>query len=278
MKRGWEVRKLGDICTIRPPKKEAKGKLEENDLVTFLPMEDLGIKTKNIIPKKEKFLKNVSGSYTYFANNDLLLAKITPCFENGKVGIARNLTNGIGFGSTEYIVFRSKGEVIEDYLFYFLSRDQFREDGKKRMTGAVGHKRVSKDFINNYLTPYPKSLKTQKQIVEILDKVFDKIDEGIKIAKQNLKNAKELFESYLQEIFENKGDDWEVRKLGELFDIKSSKRVHKSDWKSEGVPFYRAREVVKLANYGFVENDLFISNNLYEKYTQEKDVQKKVIF
>jgi type I restriction enzyme S subunit len=69
--------------------------------------------------------------------------------------------------------------------------------------------------------------------------------------------------------------NWEVKKLGKLFDIKSSKRVHKSDWKSEGVPFYRAREVVKLANYGFVENDLFISNDLYKKYTQEKGFPKE---
>jgi type I restriction enzyme S subunit len=80
-----------------------------------------------MVPIKERELKDVAGSYTYFAENDVLLAKITPCFENGKIGIARNLTNGTGFGSSEYIVFRSKGEINQDYLFYFLSRESFRD-------------------------------------------------------------------------------------------------------------------------------------------------------
>jgi len=100
--REWEIKKLGEVCTIRPPKKEAKEKLNESELVTFLPMEDLGILTKDFNSSKVRKLKEVARSYTYFAENDLLLAKITPCFENGKIGIARNLTNEIGFGSSEY--------------------------------------------------------------------------------------------------------------------------------------------------------------------------------
>src|SRR5690606_35436822 len=96
---------------------------------------------------KERTLKEVYPGYTYFRENDVLLAKITPCFENGKLGIARNLKNGVGFGSSEYIVFRTNEKLIPDYLFYFLSRDQFRKSGEQVMTGAVGHKRVPKDFI-----------------------------------------------------------------------------------------------------------------------------------
>jgi len=204
MKTGWEVKKLGDVCEIKPPKKEAKDKLKDTDLVTFLPMEDLGVLNKEVIGVKERQLKDVTGSYTYFADNDVLLAKITPCFENGKIGIARNLINGIGFGSSEYIVFRSKGEIIQDYLYYFLSRETFRDEGKKLMTGAVGHKRVSKDFIENYPLPFPKSLPEQQRIVAILDEAFAAIAQAKANAEQNLKNAKELFESYLQSVFENK--------------------------------------------------------------------------
>jgi len=102
LKQGWEVKKLGEVCIIRPPKDEARKKLKENDIVSFVPMEDLGINQKEFVASKDRLLKDVVGSYTYFANEDVLLAKITPCFENGKLGIARNLTNGIGFGSSEY--------------------------------------------------------------------------------------------------------------------------------------------------------------------------------
>ena len=152
---GWEEKTLGEVCELKPQKKEARDKLNQTDLVTFLPMEDLGILNKEIIGVKERQLCDVSGSYTYFADNDVLLAKITPCFENGKIGIARNLINGIGFGSSEYIVFRAKTNITPEYLYYFLSRNQIRTEGKKYMSGAVGHKRVSKEWIENHIIPFP---------------------------------------------------------------------------------------------------------------------------
>jgi type I restriction enzyme S subunit len=139
---GWEEKKLIEVCELKPQKKEARDKLKETDLVSFLPMEDLGVLNKEILGVKERQLKDVAGSYTYFADNDVLMAKITPCFENGKIGIARNLVNGIGFGSSEYIVFRTKGEIVPEFLYYFLSRNEIRDEGRKYMSGAVGHKRV----------------------------------------------------------------------------------------------------------------------------------------
>src|SRR5688572_26704812 len=129
----WETKRLEEVSIIKPPKNEARLRLKENDLVSFVPMEDLGILSKHFIPTQERKLKDVAGSYTYFADNDVLLAKITPCFENGKLGIARNLKNGIGFGSSEYVVFRLNARMIPEYLFYFLSREDFREEGRKRM-------------------------------------------------------------------------------------------------------------------------------------------------
>ena len=109
---GWEVKKLGDVCEIKPPKREARNELKETDAVSFAPMSDLGINQKFLNPTKERTLKEVGGSYTYFANGDVLLAKITPCFENGKLGIAKNLKNGIGFGSSEYLVFRTNDNLF----------------------------------------------------------------------------------------------------------------------------------------------------------------------
>ncbi len=243
--KGWKIKKLGEVCEIKPPKREAKTTLKDNDLVSFLPMENLGVMQKLIIPIKEKKLIDVFGSYTYFANNDVLLAKITPCFENGKIGIARNLTNGIGFGSSEYIVFRNKGEVFEDYLYYYLIRGSFREEGKKNMTGAVGHKRVSKEFIENYQIPLPQ-LSEQHLIVSILDESLAAISKAIANADQNLKNAKELFESYLQRVFNDKGDGWEEKRLKEIttkIGSGATPRGGQKNYKSEGTSLVRSMNV-----------------------------------
>ena len=202
MNYNWQTKKLGEVCIIKPPKNEAHKKLESDDLVSFLPMEDLGILKKNLNLTKVRRLEEVSGSYTYFADGDVLLAKITPCFENGKLGIANNLRNGIGFGSSEYIVFRPNDDLISEYLFYFLSSERFREEGTKNMGGAVGHKRVSKEFIENYGIPIPP-LPEQKRLVALLDELFEKLEKAKENAQKNLANAKELFEAYLQNAFAN---------------------------------------------------------------------------
>ncbi len=197
---GWEEKTLGEVCELKPQKKEARDKLNQTDLVTFLPMEDLGILNKEIIGVKERQLCDVSGSYTYFADNDVLLAKITPCFENGKIGIARNLINGIGFGSSEYIVFRAKTNITPEYLYYFLSRNQIRTEGKKYMSGAVGHKRVSKEWIENHIIPFPP-LKKQQTIVQKLDALSAKTKQLEALYQQKINDLDELKKSILQKAF-----------------------------------------------------------------------------
>jgi type I restriction enzyme, S subunit len=198
---GWEVRRIEELCQIKPPKKEVKSITKDDDLVSFVPMEDLGILSKYFIAKKERRLKDVFGSYTYFSDNDVLLAKITPCFENGKIGIACNLKNKIGFGSSEFIVFRSRGQLIPDYLYYFLVRDQFRKSGEKVMSGAVGHKRVPKDFIENQEIPYPKSLPEQRQIAAKLDALSLETKKLQTIYQERLAQLEALKKSLLQKAF-----------------------------------------------------------------------------
>lgn len=210
MKKNWEVKRMGEVCLIKPPKSEARKQLGSSDLVSFVPMENLGIGSKYLVARQVRPLEDVVGSYTYFAEEDVLLAKITPCFENGKLGIARNLSNGVGFGSSEYIVFRTNKSLHNEFLYYFLSREQFREEGAQRMSGAVGHKRVAKDFIENYPIPLPP-LPEQQRIVAILDEAFAAIATAKENAAKNLQNARELFESYLQSVFANPGDGWEEK-------------------------------------------------------------------
>lgn len=215
MKAGWQVKTLAEACLIKPPRSEARRRLSENTLISFVPMEDLSIDQKTFLPIQTRPLNEVIGSYTYFADGDVLLAKITPCFENGKLGIAGNLSNGIGFGSSEYIVFRPDGSVSKDWLYYFLSREAFRTEGAARMSGAVGHKRVSKEFIESYLIPIAP-LPEQQRIVGILDEAFDGIATAKANTEKNLQNARALFESHLHTIFTRHCEEWTERPFGEV--------------------------------------------------------------
>ena len=230
MKAGWQTKKLGEICQIKPPKVEARRQVSESDLVSFVPMEDLGIDQKFLVSTRTEPLAEVIGSYTYFADGDVLLAKITPCFENRKLGIAANLTKGIGFGSSEYIVFRPGQSVNKEWLYYFLSRESFRKEGAAHMSGAVGHKRVPKKFIETYPIPLPP-LPEQHRIVAILDEAFTGIATAKANAEKNIQNARELFESDLHSIFTQRGEGWVEKKLRDVCDI-SSKLVdpRKSDF------------------------------------------------
>jgi type I restriction enzyme, S subunit len=219
--------KIITVCDIKPPKKEAKRKLVNSDQVSFVPMANLGILTKKINTEVTRSIDEVYSSYTYFSENDVLLAKITPCFENGKLGIARGLVNSIGFGSSEFIVFRPHAEMDPEYLFYFLSRDQFRVEGAKVMTGAVGHKRIPNDYLESLVLPLPP-LPKQKRIVAILDEAFDAIDQAIANTEQNLQNARELFESYLYKVFTEKGEGFDLLTIGECCTLKSGVSIPKN--------------------------------------------------
>jgi type I restriction enzyme S subunit len=215
VKKTWLTKGLGAICQIRPPKAEARNSAKEADLVSFVPMEDLGIDQKFLEPVKTKPLKEVVGSYTYFADGDVLLAKITPCFENGKLGIANNLSHGVGFGSSEYVVFRPDKALHNEWLYYFLSREKFRQEGALHMAGAVGHKRVTKEFLESYQIPMP-SLTEQKRLCMLLDEILEAIDVVKNNADQNLQNARALFETYLQSIFTKRGKGWVDKTLDEV--------------------------------------------------------------
>lgn len=257
MKKGWEVKRLGEVCLIKPPKSEVRKQLCNADLVSFVPMENLGINKKYLIPSQVKHLDEVVGSYTYFAENDVLLAKITPCFENGKLGIAQNLFNGVGFGSSEYIVFRTPQSLHNEFLYYFLSREQFREEGAQMMSGAVGHKRVAKDFIENYQIPLP-TLPEQRRIVAILDKAFAAIVTAKENAEKNLQNVRELFDSYLQGVFANPGDGWEVKRFENCLEkITYTKKIQRNDFLSTGKFPIISQEQEFINGYWNDSNDLF---------------------
>ena len=198
---GWEWKTLRELCILRPSKNEALSHLKGTDEVSFLPMEDLNIRERNTIPHKSRALSEVHGSYTFFAEGDVLLAKVTPCFENGKMGVASNLLNGVGFGSSEYIVFRTTKSMINSYLFYVLMSSRFISGGKKQMLGACGLKRLSKEYVESFQIPLPP-LSVQKEIVARLDKLSENVKRLEANYKQIIANCDELKKSILKKTFE----------------------------------------------------------------------------
>lgn len=248
---GWPLVRLADLCELRPQKAEVRRRLKPEDLVSFVPMNDLPDSAMWLEAKDTRTLASVEGSYTYFADGDVLLAKITPCFENGKLGVARGLRNGMGFGSSEFFVLRASKRLLPEYLFYFLSRLDFRAQGAAVMRGAVGHRRVPNEFIEECHIPLP-SVAEQKQLVSKLGQALEGISRATRNAERNLANAQVLFSSTLDAALS--GSTGELMSIGALVDRGVLDRpldgnhgdIHpkKADFVDAGVPFIMASDLV----------------------------------
>jgi type I restriction enzyme M protein len=161
--RDWPMRPLAEVALVNPKKSELKGIAPETP-VSFVPMAVLGENNADFEPVEVRALSEVVGSYTYFRDGDVLLAKVTPCFENGKAGLARGLKNGIGFGSSEFYVVRAGDETLPEWLFHWLSTPDFRSRASARMTGTGGLQRVPRGVVEEELIPLP-GLDVQQAIV-----------------------------------------------------------------------------------------------------------------
>lgn len=171
--------------------------LDDDTLVSFIPMDAID-ETSGIIKKFiMKPLKDVKKGYTFFAENDVLFAKITPCMENGKIVVAKNLYNGIGFGTTELHVFRAKPDkVLPRYIFYLVRTKHFRDRARESMTGASGHKRVPEKFLMEF--PYPLApLSIQQEIIAKLDKEMEAL-EDVRLLRQE---AERRIEKIISEVW-----------------------------------------------------------------------------
>ena len=164
---GWDIKTLREVSKINP-----KNKLDDDLEVSFIPMNLIADKYQNKFSYTIKAWKEVKKGYTHLQNNCIAIAKITPCFENGKCVILQDLKNGYGVGTTELIVvLPNENVILLKFIFYFFNTAKFTKEGVKNFKGTAGQLRVSSDFISNLPIPLPP-LETQKQIVEILDSKF----------------------------------------------------------------------------------------------------------
>lgn len=342
---GWEWVRLGEIGIINP-----RNDAEDSATAGFVPMPLIPEGYSDKHQFEERPWSEIKKGYTHFADGDVGMAKITPCFENAKSCIFSDLPNGIGAGTTELHIFRNSfNSVAPRFLLYYLKNPNYISRAASKMTGSAGQKRVPTPYFTEQLFPLPP-LPEQQRIVARIDQLMARCDALETLHKEReekrlavhaaaikqlidtpdasawdfieqhfgtlysvKENLAELRKAILQLavmgrlVPQNPNDPpasellkeikaekqrlvkegkikkpkpllpvteaekpyalpkgWEWVRLGNIGLIGSSSRVHQRDWRSDGVPFYRAREIVKLSTFGFVKNELFISEDLYQ--------------
>jgi len=185
-----------DLCCELNPKKSEISHLERTTIVSFVPMASVSEKGELQLEDNRE-LCDVWNGFTFFKENDVVFAKITPCMENGKGAIMKNLKNGIGFGTTEFHVLRPIEKVSSPtWLYYLTTNEKFRKEAEKNMTGSAGQKRVPIDFFRKYQVICPPiSLQTQ-----FADRI-QLIEAQKQQAQSTLQKAETLFNSLLQRAF-----------------------------------------------------------------------------
>ena len=198
----WSIKKLKHISILNPSKSEVRKYLEEDIEVSFIPMESVRLGYINV--EQSKKISEIIDGYTYFKNDDIVMAKVTPCFENRNIAISENLVNGIGFGSTELNVIRCiKKEDIE-YLYYSLQEEKFINVATSEMTGAGGLKRVPSNFLINAQFAYPNTTNEKEKIIKYLNEKEIEIKYIIDKTKQQIEKLKEAKQSLISEAVTGK--------------------------------------------------------------------------
>lgn len=156
---------LKEIAALNPPAQSAPG----DTIVSFVKMSAVSSDLASVVDEQERRYIDVSKGYVAFSRGDLLVAKITPCFENVKIAQA-TIKRPLGFGSTEFHVVRPKaGEVDTRYLLHFLRQERIRVEGARKMTGSAGQRRVPAHFLADLEIPVP-AMSKQQMIAELLDR------------------------------------------------------------------------------------------------------------
>jgi len=183
----WQVIPVKHLAALTPKKSAIDAELLSQEC-SFLPMEKL--KLNSITLDEKRLVSDVYNGYTYFEDGDVLMAKVTPCFENKNIAVASGLLNGVGFGSSEIYVLRSNGRVNNRFLYYRLQEDSFMDIAIAAMSGAGGLKRVPSEIVSGYSLAKPE-LAEQAQIANFLDYETAKIDTLIEKQQQLIKLLKE---------------------------------------------------------------------------------------
>ena len=188
----WCERSISDLAEVNP--RTAKPPSLDTQ-VSFVPMANISEGGGLISPPVRPY-RDVASGFTAFQDGDVLVSKITPCFENQKGALAQDLSNGYGFGTTELHVLRAKASCSARFLFYVSMSEGFRARGVANMTGSAGQRRVPTGFIQSYRLRVP-SLPEQERIANVLSMA----DRRVKLLQTKLTALREIKRGLMQRLF-----------------------------------------------------------------------------
>jgi type I restriction enzyme, S subunit len=262
---GWRWVRLGDVCNRHTGIRDQR--IEPDTIFQYVDISSVCNSKKCITVAKSILGKDApSRARQIIRFNDIIVATTRPNL-NAVAQVPKELDNQIC--STGFCVLRAGESILPEYLFAFVCYELFVDALSDLVKGAL-YPAVNDGQVLAQHIPLPP-LPEQSRIAAILKEQMGAVEKARTTAQERLKAIKALPAAFLRQIFPDSGqplpDGWRWAKLGEIFDITSSKRVFESDWTRQGVPFYRAREIVKLSQQGFVENDLFISEEMFAEYS-----------
>lgn len=192
----WEIKPLKYMAVLSP--KISACDINEN-IVSYVPMENV---RNDELKEDEISIAELSSGLNSFSKGDILMAKVTPCFENGNIAIANNISHNIGFCSSELFVIRGKN-VNRRYLFYTLQNEDYKQRCTSTLTGTGGLKRVSGHFVRNCMMPVP-SKNEQDNIVSYLDEKCASLNSSIFKAQHQVELLQEYKQSLITEVVTGK--------------------------------------------------------------------------
>jgi type I restriction enzyme S subunit len=218
----WKSVRLEEVAVINPSRPKFPPEFRDETPVTFVPMPAVNEFTGSIDEPEIRPFGSVKKGFTYFGEGDVIFAKITPCMQNGKSAIARNLSNGIGFGSTEFHVVRPDcQEILPEWVWYFLRQDWFRREAIHHFRGAVGQQRVPREFLEESQIPLPP-IAEQHRIIARLKSCIDRLDEIETLRSDQSDLPGNVLRAARRELLGDPKripDGWRERRLDELADV-----------------------------------------------------------
>lgn len=193
----WTLKRLKRVAMLNPSKSEV-GHLDDGAEISFLPMEAIG-ETGEVNTSRTRPVGEVRSGYSYFADGDVVFAKVTPCFENGKGALLGGLVGGCGFGTTELTVLRPRDPADAPFLRWLIFSDLFRGPGAGEMLGAGGLKRVPDDFVASFPVPWPSAPERQR-IAAFLDRETAKIDALVEEQRRLIELLKEKRQAVISHV------------------------------------------------------------------------------
>ena len=266
---GWSEASIEDVALVNPP----RGTDPPADVpVSFVPMAAVEAGTGQADTSETRLVGELKGkSYRAFEEGDVLFAKITPCMENGKIAVARQLRAGRGFGSTEFHVLRAASGINPNYLLHFVLHERFRRDAARNMKGTAGQLRVPTNYVKEHRIPVPP-VAEQERIVAIIEEQFSRLDAGVAALERVRQNLKRMRAAVLRSALTGTLADsdttrWKRQSLARVVTIASGQTPRGLEVTATGpTPYYKVGDMNFASGTFMAESRAYIDPLVAERF------------